>query len=77
MIDACVRLGCDYVDINGEVGWHKSMIDKYGEQAREKNVILVPSSGFDSIPSDLGDRVHMISLNIPPHDPRQTTCSVC
>ena len=43
-----------YVDINGEVGWHRTMIDRYDAAAREKGVVLVPSAGFDSIPSDLG-----------------------
>jgi short subunit dehydrogenase-like uncharacterized protein len=54
VVDACVRSGCDYVDINGEPGWHKSMIDAYDKAARDAGVTLVPSSGFDSIPSDLG-----------------------
>jgi short subunit dehydrogenase-like uncharacterized protein len=54
IIEACVRAGCDYVDINGETGWHRSVIDKYDEEARAQGVVLVPSSGFDSIPSDLG-----------------------
>lgn len=30
------------------------MIQTYHEQAAEKGVIIVPSCGFDSIPSDLG-----------------------
>ncbi|KAL1507009.1 hypothetical protein AB1Y20_007871 [Prymnesium parvum] len=54
VVDACVRLGCDYVDINGEVGWHREMIERYDEEARRKGVVLIPSAGFDSIPSDLG-----------------------
>ena len=54
VVEACVRSGCDYVDINGEVGWHKRMIDLYDEAARNAGVVLIPSSGFDSIPSDLG-----------------------
>lgn len=54
VVEACVRGGCDYVDINGETGWHRSMIDRYDDAARAAGVVLVPSSGFDSIPSDLG-----------------------
>ena len=54
VVDACVRLGTDYVDINGEVGWHKSMIERYDAAARKNGVVQVPSAGFDSIPSDLG-----------------------
>ena len=54
VIDACIRNGCDYVDINGETGWHRQMIDTYDDAARDAGVVLIPSSGFDSIPSDLG-----------------------
>ena len=54
VVEACVRLGTDYVDINGEVGWHKTMIERYDAAARQNGVVLVPSAGFDSIPSDLG-----------------------
>ena len=35
VVEACVRSGCDYVDINGEVGWHKSMIERYDDAAAE------------------------------------------
>ena len=54
LVDACVRLGTDYVDINGEVAWHKAMIERYDGEARKLDVLLVPCCGFDSIPSDLG-----------------------
>lgn len=53
VVDACVRLGTHYVDINGEPGWHREMIERYDEAARAKGVVLIPSSGFDSIPSDM------------------------
>ena len=29
------------------------MIERYDEAARAKGVVLIPSSGFDSIPSDM------------------------
>ena len=54
LVDACIRSCSDYVDINGETGWHRSMIDQYDDAAQRAGVVLVPSSGFDSIPSDLG-----------------------
>eukprot|EP00029_Vermamoeba_vermiformis_P000780 TRINITY_DN10971_c0_g1_i1.p1 TRINITY_DN10971_c0_g1~~TRINITY_DN10971_c0_g1_i1.p1 ORF type:complete len:417 (+),score=94.67 TRINITY_DN10971_c0_g1_i1:134-1384(+) len=54
VIDACVRFGTHYVDLTGESNWIKKMIQTYHEQAAEKGVIIVPSCGFDSIPSDLG-----------------------
>lgn len=38
----------------GESGWIKEIIEKYDRAADEKGVMIVPSCGFDSIPSDLG-----------------------
>lgn len=54
VVDACVRLGCDYVDTTGETPWVKSIIDSYHQQAEKNGVYVVPMCGFDSIPSDLG-----------------------
>lgn len=38
VVDACVRIGCDYVDINGETPWVKKIIDLYHEEATKKEV---------------------------------------
>jgi short subunit dehydrogenase-like uncharacterized protein len=54
LIRACIKHGASYTDINGEIGWHHSMINEYDQAAREAGITLVPSAGFDSIPSDLG-----------------------
>jgi len=54
LVAACASSGTGYVDINGETGWHRQMIDEHDATARMSGSILVPSSGFDSIPSDLG-----------------------
>ena len=54
LVEACVRNGTSYVDINGEIGWHREMIDRFDKAARAADATLVPSCGFDSIPSDLG-----------------------
>ncbi|KAI9476400.1 MAG: saccharopine dehydrogenase [Benjaminiella poitrasii] len=59
LIEACVRQGTHYVDITGEYTWAKSIIDKFDAEAKEKQVLIVPFCGFDSVPSDLG--VFMIS----------------
>jgi short subunit dehydrogenase-like uncharacterized protein len=53
LIKACVSMGCDYVDINGELDFTQSMIDKYDRLARQNNVVLVPCAGNDSVPADL------------------------
>lgn len=54
IVEACVRLGTHYVDISGETSWVTDMIDKYHHAAEEKGIFIVPMSGYDSIPSDLG-----------------------
>eukprot|EP00928_Gymnodinium_smaydae_P032389 TRINITY_DN23476_c0_g2_i1.p1 TRINITY_DN23476_c0_g2~~TRINITY_DN23476_c0_g2_i1.p1 ORF type:complete len:427 (-),score=51.36 TRINITY_DN23476_c0_g2_i1:43-1275(-) len=54
VVDACVRLGTHYVDITGETSWVADLLDRYHDSAEEKGVFIVPMSGYDSIPSDLG-----------------------
>lgn len=54
LVEACVKHKTHYVDITGEYGWIKSIIDKYHEQAKENHTMIVPACGFDSVPSDLG-----------------------
>jgi short subunit dehydrogenase-like uncharacterized protein len=54
MVDACVRLQTDYVDITGETPWVKSLCDRYHHQAAAEGTRIIPCCGFDSIPSDLG-----------------------
>jgi short subunit dehydrogenase-like uncharacterized protein len=51
---AAARLGTDYADVTGEAAWVRSVIDSCDSQARSNGAILVPMSGFDSVPSDLG-----------------------
>ncbi|EAQ98873.1 saccharopine dehydrogenase family protein [Congregibacter litoralis] len=58
MVDACARLGTDYVDLNGEPLWMKDMIAAHDETARDSGARIVFSCGFDSLPSDLG--VHLL-----------------
>jgi short subunit dehydrogenase-like uncharacterized protein len=54
LLAACVAEGTDYLDITGETLWVDLMAAKYGEEARRKGVCVVPMSGFDSVPADLG-----------------------
>lgn len=54
VVDACVRLGTHYVDISGETAWVADLIDKYHHAAEETGALIVPMSGYDSVPSDLG-----------------------
>jgi short subunit dehydrogenase-like uncharacterized protein len=54
LVDACVRLKTHYVDITGETPWIKTLIDRYHTQAALDGTRIIPSCGFDSVPSDLG-----------------------
>ncbi|KAI8914476.1 saccharopine dehydrogenase [Gorgonomyces haynaldii] len=54
LVDSCVRIKTDYVDLTGEPPFIREIVEKYHEQAVKNNVLIVPSCGFDSLPSDLG-----------------------
>jgi short subunit dehydrogenase-like uncharacterized protein len=54
LVRACAESGTDYLDLAGEVQWIARMIERYQDTARRSGARLVPCSGFDSIPSDLG-----------------------
>jgi short subunit dehydrogenase-like uncharacterized protein len=54
IVDACVRYRTHYVDITGETPWVKGLIDRYHVQAATDGTRIIPCSGFDSVPSDLG-----------------------
>ena len=54
LVEACVEAGTDYTDLAGEVLWMRQMIDTYGARAAETGARIVHSTGFDSIPFDLG-----------------------
>ena len=51
---ACAAAGTDYADLCGEPGWMREMIDKYDATAKGSGARIAFSSGFDSIPFDLG-----------------------
>ncbi|KAF7983029.1 hypothetical protein HWV62_24676 [Athelia sp. TMB] len=52
VVGACVRNGIHYVDLTGEAFWIRDIIDKFDYVASRTGSIVVPSSGFDSVPSD-------------------------
>ncbi|KAJ9099883.1 hypothetical protein QFC21_003888 [Naganishia friedmannii] len=53
LVRACAELGRHYIDLTGETFWIKEMIEKYDYLASKTHAIIVPSCGFDSIPSDI------------------------
>jgi len=54
LVAACVRNGTDYTDLCGEPAWMRQKIDEHDAAAQESGARIVFSSGFDSIPFDLG-----------------------
>ncbi len=54
LVAACVKNGTHYVDLCGEPGWMREMIDKHQEAAKKSGAQICFSCGFDSIPFDLG-----------------------
>jgi len=54
LVEACVKTGTDYADLCGEPGWMREMIDEHHEAAKASGARICFSSGFDSIPFDLG-----------------------
>ncbi|XP_073528932.1 saccharopine dehydrogenase-like oxidoreductase [Phyllobates terribilis] len=54
VVKACIENGAHFVDISGEPQFLESMHMKYDRQAADSGVYVVGSTGFDSIPADLG-----------------------
>ncbi len=54
LVASCIKNQTHYVDITGENFWVKGLIEKHHAEASAKGIRIIPSCGFDSIPSDLG-----------------------
>jgi short subunit dehydrogenase-like uncharacterized protein len=54
LVAACVANGTDYTDLSGEPAWMRAKIDEHHEAAKASGARICFSSGFDSIPFDLG-----------------------
>src|SRR6185369_17387309 len=54
LVRACAKHGTSYCDLSGEPHFVRAIIDECHETARGSHTRIVPCSGFDSIPSDLG-----------------------
>ncbi|KAF9402268.1 hypothetical protein BGZ94_004969, partial [Podila epigama] len=57
LVEACVNKNTHYIDSTGETPFVHKIIEKYHEEARAKNVVVVPCCGFDSVPSDIGTKM--------------------
>ena len=65
LVQACVENGTHYTDITGENHWVKGLIDKHHEEAASKGTRIIPSCGYDSIPSDIGAYFTVSQFNKP------------
>lgn len=51
MAEACLRTGTHYLDITGEIEVFEALARR-NDEARSRNVMLLPGVGFDVVPSD-------------------------
>lgn len=51
MVESCLRTRTHYLDITGEIEVFEA-IARRDEEAKAKNVMLLPGAGFDVVPSD-------------------------
>ncbi len=51
MVDACLRTGRHYLDITGEIAVLQACAAR-DEDAKDKNIMIMPGVGFDVVPSD-------------------------
>lgn len=51
MIDACLRTGAHYLDINGDITVFE-MLKTFDAQAKAKGIMVMPGTGFDVVPTD-------------------------
>ena len=65
LVQACVENRTHYTDITGENHWVKGLIDKHHEEAASKGTRIIPSCGYDSIPSDIGAYFTVSQFNKP------------
>lgn len=54
LVEACAEAGTHYADLTGELTFMRKAIDRYHDTAAASGARIVPTCGFDSIPSDLG-----------------------
>ncbi|RKP15116.1 Saccharopine dehydrogenase-domain-containing protein, partial [Piptocephalis cylindrospora] len=53
LVRVCIEQETDYADITGEPHFISRIIQDHHDQARDRGVLIIPSCGFDSVPSDI------------------------
>jgi short subunit dehydrogenase-like uncharacterized protein len=54
LVKACVQHGTHYADLTGELPWIQQVIAEHHQACVATGTTLIPASGFDSVPADLG-----------------------
>lgn len=54
LVEACVKNQTHYADLTGELPWIQKLINTHHEKCVAQRTTLIPASGFDSVPADLG-----------------------
>lgn len=54
VVEACVNESTHHIDISGEPQYLESAQVEFDAKAKEKNILVVSTCGWDSIPCDLG-----------------------
>eukprot|EP00210_Caulerpa_lentillifera_P002009 g1926.t1 len=54
VVECCVEEGRHFLDVTGETLWVRTVIDRFHDVAKSKNVKIVNCCGFDSVPADIG-----------------------
>lgn len=76
VIRAAIEAGVGYVDLTGETGFYAKVAKELHESAQAKRAVIVPSSGFDSLPFDI--TTYLASEEIKRADPNGTIAdAVC
>jgi short subunit dehydrogenase-like uncharacterized protein len=52
-VASAAKHGAHYLDLTGEIGWVKSMIERYHDVAVESKAKIVPVAGFEALPFDI------------------------
>ena len=63
LLKACIFEKTHYTDITGENHWVKKQMDLFNEEAISKGVRVIPSCGYDSLPSDIGTLFAVNQMN--------------
>ena len=51
--EAAVQAGARYIDTTGEVGFVRTLQEKFGTRAKETGTVLLPAFGYDYVPGIL------------------------